>query len=169
MFLTDYDIVQRNVFLTQRPSYDNQVGLVCRREPFGSGRRRTLGRRPPRHHQRGFLQAEPTLHEPSAVGRVCRASRRVPTRPQLSCRLRLLSTIAIWSTSCRGAPQALRPLARLLSIGTASPRMSPHESDRRYIERQIAYARPIIILLALIALFEHAPSHHSQRPLSFLI
>jgi signal transduction histidine kinase len=47
--------------------------------------------------------------------------------------------------------------------------MSPHESDRRYIERQIAYARPIIILLALIALFEHAPSHHAQRPLSFLI
>ncbi len=47
--------------------------------------------------------------------------------------------------------------------------MSPHESDRRHIERQIAYARPIIILLALIALFEHAPSHHAQRPLSFLI
>jgi len=47
--------------------------------------------------------------------------------------------------------------------------MSPHESDRRHIERQIAYARPIIILLALIALFEHTPSHYAQRPLSFLI
>src|ERR1700692_4291150 len=47
--------------------------------------------------------------------------------------------------------------------------MSPHESDRRHIERQIAYARPIIILLALIALFEHTPSHHAQRPISFLI
>jgi signal transduction histidine kinase len=47
--------------------------------------------------------------------------------------------------------------------------MSPHESDRRHIERQIAYARPIIILLALIALFEHTPSHHQQRPISFLI
>jgi signal transduction histidine kinase len=47
--------------------------------------------------------------------------------------------------------------------------MSPHESDRRHIERQIAYARPIIILLALIALFEHAPSHYAQRPISFLI
>src|ERR1700732_1820619 len=47
--------------------------------------------------------------------------------------------------------------------------MSPHESDRRHIERQIAYARPIIILLALIALFEHTPPHHQQRPISFLI
>ncbi len=47
--------------------------------------------------------------------------------------------------------------------------MSPHESDRRHIERQIAYARPIIILLALIALFEHTPSHYAQRPISFLI
>src|ERR1700693_1193303 len=47
--------------------------------------------------------------------------------------------------------------------------MSPHESDRRHIELQSAYARPIIILLALIALFEHTPSHHAQRPISFLI
>jgi len=32
--------------------------------------------------------------------------------------------------------------------------MSPHESDRRHFERQLVYARPLIILLALLALFE---------------
>lgn len=47
--------------------------------------------------------------------------------------------------------------------------MSPHESDRRHIERQIAYARPIMVLLALIALLEHPTLHRTQRPLSFLI
>jgi signal transduction histidine kinase len=47
--------------------------------------------------------------------------------------------------------------------------MSPHESDRRHIERQIAYARPIMVLLALIALLEQPVLHRAQRPLSFLI
>jgi signal transduction histidine kinase len=47
--------------------------------------------------------------------------------------------------------------------------MSPHESDRRHIERQIAYARPLMVLLALIALFEQAPLHRAQRTVSFLI
>jgi signal transduction histidine kinase len=47
--------------------------------------------------------------------------------------------------------------------------MTPHESDRRHIERQIAYARPIMVLLALIALLEHPSLHRPQRPLSFLI
>ena len=47
--------------------------------------------------------------------------------------------------------------------------MSPHESDRRHIERQIAYARPLMVLLALIALFEQAPLHRAQRTISFLI
>jgi signal transduction histidine kinase len=47
--------------------------------------------------------------------------------------------------------------------------MSPNESDRRHIERQIAYARPLMILLALIALFEQAPAHRVQRTISFLI
>src|SRR5260370_30244864 len=75
-----------------------------------------------------------------------------------------LEHVAPWSPA-----SAARPLARLPIIGTASPRMRPHESDRLHLERQIAYARPIIILLALIALFEHAPAHHAQRPLSFLM
>ena len=47
--------------------------------------------------------------------------------------------------------------------------MSPHESDRRHIERQIAYARPIMVLLALIALLEQPALHRAQRSLSFLV
>src|SRR5256885_11076951 len=51
----------------------------------------------------------------------------------------------------------------------SAPRRTPHESDRRHIERQIAYARPIMVLLALIALLEQPVAHRAQRPLSFLI
>ncbi len=47
--------------------------------------------------------------------------------------------------------------------------MSPHESDRRHIERQIAYARPIVALLALIALLEQIPYRHAHRTIYFLI
>jgi signal transduction histidine kinase len=47
--------------------------------------------------------------------------------------------------------------------------MSPHESDRRHIERQIAYARPIVVLLALIALFEHPSNNYAHPPIYFLI
>jgi signal transduction histidine kinase len=47
--------------------------------------------------------------------------------------------------------------------------MSPHESDRRHIERQIAYARPIIVLLALIALFQQNSNHYAHPPFYFLI
>src|SRR5258706_262709 len=47
--------------------------------------------------------------------------------------------------------------------------MSPHESDRRHIERQIAYARPIIALLALIALLEQTTYSHAHRTIYFLI
>src|SRR6266849_6879140 len=47
--------------------------------------------------------------------------------------------------------------------------MSPHESDRRHIERQIAYARPIIVLLALIALFQQTANNYARRPIYFLI
>jgi len=47
--------------------------------------------------------------------------------------------------------------------------MSPHESDRRHIERQIAYARPIVVLLALIALFEHPSNNYAHPPMYFLI
>ena len=47
--------------------------------------------------------------------------------------------------------------------------MSPHESDRRHIERQIAYARPIIVLLALIALLQQTSNNYARRPIYFLI
>jgi len=47
--------------------------------------------------------------------------------------------------------------------------MSPHESDRRHIERQIAYARPIVALLALIALLEQIPYRNAHRTIYFLI
>src|SRR5260370_4557275 len=47
--------------------------------------------------------------------------------------------------------------------------MSAHESDRRHIERQIAYARPIVVLLALIALFEQTSSNYARGPIYFLI
>src|SRR6201981_4108130 len=47
--------------------------------------------------------------------------------------------------------------------------MSPHESDRRHIERQIAYARPIVVLLALIALFEQTSNNYARGPIYFLI
>ena len=47
--------------------------------------------------------------------------------------------------------------------------MNPHETDRRHFERQIAYARPIIVLLALIALLQQPSSEHAKRSISFLI
>jgi hypothetical protein len=43
--------------------------------------------------------------------------------------------------------------------------MSPHSSDQRYFERQIVYARPIIIFLAILALFELPQSHDVRQPL----
>lgn len=47
--------------------------------------------------------------------------------------------------------------------------MRPHESDIRHFERQIAYARPIIILLAMLALFEAPRMAETKRCISFLI
>ncbi|MGA2421815.1 MAG: histidine kinase dimerization/phosphoacceptor domain-containing protein, partial [Candidatus Acidiferrum sp.] len=47
--------------------------------------------------------------------------------------------------------------------------MTPHPTDQHYFERQIVYARPIIIVLAILALFELAPSRELQRSVSFLI
>ena len=46
--------------------------------------------------------------------------------------------------------------------------MSPHETDRRHFERQLVFSRPIIIILALLAVFELAPSRGSSRAVSFL-
>jgi signal transduction histidine kinase len=47
--------------------------------------------------------------------------------------------------------------------------MSPHQSDRNHFERQIVVARPILILLALLAALEQPPSRAAHRSASFLI
>jgi signal transduction histidine kinase len=47
--------------------------------------------------------------------------------------------------------------------------MTPHPTDQRYFERQIVYARPIIIVLAILALFELPPSREMQRSIAFLL
>ena len=47
--------------------------------------------------------------------------------------------------------------------------MSPHQTDRHHFERQIVYARPIFILLALLAVLEQPPSREARRSASFLI
>ena len=46
--------------------------------------------------------------------------------------------------------------------------MSPRKTDLRHFERQHDYARPIIIFLALLAVFEQPRSHDAQRSISFL-
>ena len=46
--------------------------------------------------------------------------------------------------------------------------MSPRNNDRRPLERQHDYARPIIIFLSLLALFEQPGSHAAHRAVSFL-
>ena len=47
--------------------------------------------------------------------------------------------------------------------------MSPHETDRRHFERQIAFARPIIIFLSVLALLEQPFTPSVRRAVSFLI
>jgi hypothetical protein len=47
--------------------------------------------------------------------------------------------------------------------------MSPHDKERRDFGRQIVYARPISVLLALIALVEQPTSRYPHKALIFLI
>ena len=47
--------------------------------------------------------------------------------------------------------------------------MSPHQTDRHHFERQIVYARPIFVLLALLAMLEQHPPKETHRAVSFLI
>jgi len=53
--------------------------------------------------------------------------------------------------------------------GQACPRMSPHETERLNFGRQIVYARPISVLLALIAVVEQPATTYPHYALSFLI
>lgn len=47
--------------------------------------------------------------------------------------------------------------------------MSPHQTDRHHFERQIVFARPIFILLSLLAVLEQPPSREARRSASFLL
>jgi len=47
--------------------------------------------------------------------------------------------------------------------------MSPHQTDRNHFERQIVVARPIFILLSLLAALEQPPLHQAGRSISFLV
>src|SRR5712691_8315026 len=47
--------------------------------------------------------------------------------------------------------------------------MSPHQTDRNHFERQIVYARPIFVLLALLAVLEQPPVRQAHRSASFLV
>ena len=46
--------------------------------------------------------------------------------------------------------------------------MSPHQTDQHHFDRQIVFARPIFILLALLAVLEQPPSREAHRSTSFL-
>ncbi|HEY1422031.1 MAG TPA: histidine kinase [Candidatus Acidoferrum sp.] len=46
--------------------------------------------------------------------------------------------------------------------------MTSHESDRRHLERQILYARPIIIVLSILSILEWPATPNSHRCLIFL-
>src|SRR5258708_29021945 len=46
--------------------------------------------------------------------------------------------------------------------------MSPHQTDRHHFDRQIVFARPIFILLALLAVLEQPLSREAHRSASFL-
>ncbi|HKV25808.1 MAG TPA: sensor histidine kinase [Candidatus Acidoferrum sp.] len=47
--------------------------------------------------------------------------------------------------------------------------MTPHDTDRRHLERQIVFARPIVVLLSLLALLQLPNPRGAERTISFLI
>ena len=47
--------------------------------------------------------------------------------------------------------------------------MSAHQTDRNHFERQILFARPIFVLLALLAALEQTASRQERRSVSFLV
>ncbi|HEX3375719.1 MAG TPA: hypothetical protein VHS29_02590, partial [Candidatus Acidoferrales bacterium] len=46
--------------------------------------------------------------------------------------------------------------------------MQPHVAERRHLERQIAYARPIFMVLALVDLLDRPPSDRGQQAVLFV-
>src|ERR1019366_4577222 len=47
--------------------------------------------------------------------------------------------------------------------------MQPHAAERRHLERQIAYARPIFMLMALVDLLERPPAERGSQAVLFVI
>jgi signal transduction histidine kinase len=47
--------------------------------------------------------------------------------------------------------------------------MSPYETDRRHLERQIVYARPIVVLLSILALLQQPDPQAAKRTIFFLV
>src|ERR1700720_4594793 len=46
--------------------------------------------------------------------------------------------------------------------------MQPHAAERHHLERQIAYARPIFMVLALVDLLERPPSERGPHAVVFV-
>src|ERR1700719_3712401 len=46
--------------------------------------------------------------------------------------------------------------------------MQPHAAERRHLERQIAYARPIFMVLALVDLLERPPAQRGPHAALFV-
>src|SRR6202035_3639189 len=107
-----------------------------------------------------------------AIDAIYRGQRRSPVAVSLRS-LASLRPGCNWSNTraelSKPALEKPPPIARLRPYVRASSRMSPHPTDQRYFERQIVYARPIIIFLAILALFEQAPSREVRRSVSFLV
>ena len=47
--------------------------------------------------------------------------------------------------------------------------MQPHAAERRHLERQIAYARPIFMILALGDLLEQPPQNRGPHAIPFVL
>jgi hypothetical protein len=46
--------------------------------------------------------------------------------------------------------------------------MQPHAAERRHLERQIAYARPIFMVLALVDLLDRPPAQRGPQAVLFV-
>ena len=46
--------------------------------------------------------------------------------------------------------------------------MQPHAAEQRHLERQIAYARPIFMVLALVDLLDRPPSQRGLHAVLFV-
>src|SRR5712692_5277420 len=47
--------------------------------------------------------------------------------------------------------------------------MQPHAAERRHLERQVSFARPIFIVLALVDLLELGPAQQDHRAIIFVV